>query len=1768
MQVPIEGAGLTPLSEVRVVQRNLAYVVGLSSACGREDLLRKREWFGGFGKTMKVAVAKSFGTAGGNQIATFAAYVTYKEKADAAEAIKAVNFGQLGLLLAKGGSGAGGSGETDIPRARASFGTTKYCAAWLRGQPCTKSNCLYLHAMAALTDCCTKDQLQRDRFDERFGLGKKNATTTTTTSAVNTAGMQPPEMQRSHSTPASYASTATAVANPIPTPKPLSFASVAAAQQQQAAANAAAAAAAAAAAQAADESVPNTDELSEFPPLQASPSTSDTNRSSKHASPVKQLGAPLPSMLRQQSSPQMTNPPPPHILQGPSAAEIARRAEEEAEAEAIAAAEAAAQAVAAAEAAAAEEAERVAAEEARNIAAAEQAHAAKLEALFTRPIHPISSLQPAASIPSTIGAGALPNTVMSGPVSLSCSRATTPAIAAAASPLTLGGLQPTTQQQSTIRPPPGFREKPLSSPPPGFGVPMQSTVSQPPPGLTGLVTSVTAVPLQNAPVVHNFPAIFSSASSGFGSLGGLNQPLGGGVSSSHSHSLSGAHMPLVRSNFTVTENPDGASWDEKYQLTSGLSNTSSSQDSRNGMHQQQREDDGRGNNWLPSLLNGMHINEQQQQQQQQHPNEFDSVPRGFGRPPLGHGLPPGAPTMQQPFSGPLWQPRQMPPTFSSMHSQQQQTQFQPPQQPTFSQHLQQQPQHPGSVRTPPPQSDIHSQQHIPSESPAKMRSRYGFAEPAQSPIQSQQSQQQQQQHLNGGNMTSWDMQDHFLPTQSQQQSQRPFGHPVSPPRANQINTASQFQPSFPPSQQQQQFGGFQQDQQQQQSGGFHGFMNQQPPPHQQHQQHFTQQHDLGAPPLRPGGPPGHLRPPLMSGGGNVNNTVNSNNTSSNSMYPTSSTPSTASFFGMQKNVESLELFSDAQGRFNTSRLDQLINQQQQLQIDDEEYSFNQIHVNQSQSPHHPHQHSLIHQPSLNTFPLSYPSTFNSRFIRSPHSDIPTADSALSDVHPIPITDGFDAPSDAQNSFPFTQILHSHQLQDDFSSQQPHMQSETDLSSCSSIAASFTPIADLSSDSSVPSFAHPLASHPLSAFHSPAIVSAEERPIQRQEEAATEQSEEVVVDGSMHTATTTPLASPPSYASVATVDSTAQIAFHEPQVVDSVKSHSATTTSAIVSATKHTGTSGKPSAHWRASSSAASLLDSSASITRKSAPIPSAPSTPTREKRAKPTASVVPTTSPKVPAPKQQQREQSKLSTPPRLPALSSSTSPLAQSSTPTSFAVVDDMESPPAIVKQAPKQQPAKQQQRRKKKQPIQQNRPSTPPPAQSVPISTAKDSHPAHQNIAADDVEVPAAEFVESSSSSPLAGVSKRKKKRGGKSTATVPLPVPASHLTSPATSYVLSTVDAHLPANAPVFVSPTVSPAAVISALATPISSHLTPAQMEAVASHHEDDPSMDAASTLSLDISSIHSELMHLAALVRAGALPSLELQQLLLSLVSVPGVPATVEQLMQHALAAQTDTEQMTLHLENNASEQKHLSVSKSVSGLAGGGLVERPPIIPYANLLALRSDASVAAAYDRAWRDWEQSTPFAQHLCREVYILQQRLHTQRYEERKLKQQLDHARDQLEAGLLACDEYDEYSRSYLEQHDDDDELQLIDQHQHDMNGADVTTASPSVSPHEDDGIHGDADASTASSVASSAGDGSESSIHPHHRTCGCVGGRTSSTNISAGSVSPAQSISQEDEMELQKEQQILSLAGEKYVDHMHSTLASSPHPSPSRAIVHTH
>lgn len=44
---------------------------------------------------------------------------------------------------------------------RASYGTTKYCYAFVRGQKCNNPECLYLHRVAPPEDCFTKEEMSQ-----------------------------------------------------------------------------------------------------------------------------------------------------------------------------------------------------------------------------------------------------------------------------------------------------------------------------------------------------------------------------------------------------------------------------------------------------------------------------------------------------------------------------------------------------------------------------------------------------------------------------------------------------------------------------------------------------------------------------------------------------------------------------------------------------------------------------------------------------------------------------------------------------------------------------------------------------------------------------------------------------------------------------------------------------------------------------------------------------------------------------------------------------------------------------------------------------------------------------------------------------------------------------------------------------------------------------------------------------------------------------------------------------------------------------------------------------------------------------------------------------------------------------------------------------------------------------------------------------------------------------------------------------------------------
>ncbi|CAF4918160.1 unnamed protein product [Pieris macdunnoughi] len=102
------------LANVRVVQNNLVFVVGLPVRLADPEILKRQEYFGKYGKIHKVVINQSPAYAG-SQSPSASAYVTYVLSADALRAIQGVNNVTLDGRVLKG-----------------SLGTTKYCANFMK----------------------------------------------------------------------------------------------------------------------------------------------------------------------------------------------------------------------------------------------------------------------------------------------------------------------------------------------------------------------------------------------------------------------------------------------------------------------------------------------------------------------------------------------------------------------------------------------------------------------------------------------------------------------------------------------------------------------------------------------------------------------------------------------------------------------------------------------------------------------------------------------------------------------------------------------------------------------------------------------------------------------------------------------------------------------------------------------------------------------------------------------------------------------------------------------------------------------------------------------------------------------------------------------------------------------------------------------------------------------------------------------------------------------------------------------------------------------------------------------------------------------------------------------------------------------------------------------------------------------------------------------------------------------------------------------------
>jgi len=127
---------------IRIIKRNLVYVINLDPQIADKDLLVKKEYFGQYGKITKILVNlnKAYNSNNSTSNLSYSAYINYSTNQEAALAILAIDSCMLNGKILK-----------------AAFGTTKYCSYYLKKQSCPVKDCVYMHSVSDKNDIICKD---------------------------------------------------------------------------------------------------------------------------------------------------------------------------------------------------------------------------------------------------------------------------------------------------------------------------------------------------------------------------------------------------------------------------------------------------------------------------------------------------------------------------------------------------------------------------------------------------------------------------------------------------------------------------------------------------------------------------------------------------------------------------------------------------------------------------------------------------------------------------------------------------------------------------------------------------------------------------------------------------------------------------------------------------------------------------------------------------------------------------------------------------------------------------------------------------------------------------------------------------------------------------------------------------------------------------------------------------------------------------------------------------------------------------------------------------------------------------------------------------------------------------------------------------------------------------------------------------------------------------------------------------------------------------
>ena len=136
------------LIQSRIIQKNLVYLIGLSSDLIKIDQkLKSYEYFGQYGKILKLAINKNKAyNANGPNGPSYTCFITYSNESESSLAILSMdNF------------------TIDNHEIKANFGTTKYCLNFVKNSECKNKDCIYLHKVADKRDIVSKEQMNSDK---------------------------------------------------------------------------------------------------------------------------------------------------------------------------------------------------------------------------------------------------------------------------------------------------------------------------------------------------------------------------------------------------------------------------------------------------------------------------------------------------------------------------------------------------------------------------------------------------------------------------------------------------------------------------------------------------------------------------------------------------------------------------------------------------------------------------------------------------------------------------------------------------------------------------------------------------------------------------------------------------------------------------------------------------------------------------------------------------------------------------------------------------------------------------------------------------------------------------------------------------------------------------------------------------------------------------------------------------------------------------------------------------------------------------------------------------------------------------------------------------------------------------------------------------------------------------------------------------------------------------------------------------------------------